>query len=77
MASNAASIPEVAGGAAILVDPLDTAALARALLEAAGSPERRRDMRERGLARARQFSWGRAAADTYRVYREVAGEPAA
>ena len=77
VASNAASIPEVAGGAAILVDPLDTAALARALLEAAGSPERRRDMRERGLARARQFSWGRAAADTYRVYREVAGEPAA
>jgi glycosyltransferase involved in cell wall biosynthesis len=60
---------EVADGAAVLVDPLDVPAIASGIAEAI---ERREDLRERGLARARSFSWDAAAEQTLAVYREVA-----
>ena len=62
---------EVAGGAARLVDPLDPAAIARAIEEVAGNPSLRADLAARGLARAREFSWDRAAERTLAVYRRV------
>jgi glycosyltransferase involved in cell wall biosynthesis len=60
---------EVAGGAAVLVDPLDPASIAAGLEEAAG---RRAELASRGLARARAFSWADTAAATAEVYREAA-----
>jgi glycosyltransferase involved in cell wall biosynthesis len=53
----------------VLVDPLDVPAIASGIAEAI---ERRADLRERGLARARSFSWDAAAEQTLAVYREVA-----
>jgi glycosyltransferase involved in cell wall biosynthesis len=69
VASNTSSIPEVAGDAALLVDPLDAGALAEAvrrLLEDAGL---RRELIARGLRRAQRFSWEEAARRVLDVYR--------
>ena len=68
--SDVSAMPETAGGAALLADPHDPAALASRILEAAGSSTA---LRTQGLRRARQFSWGATAAATLDVYRE-AGE---
>jgi glycosyltransferase involved in cell wall biosynthesis len=61
---------EVAGGAAVLVDPLDVAAIAAGIEEAAA---RRDELHALGLARARAFSWDESARRTLDVYREAAG----
>jgi glycosyltransferase involved in cell wall biosynthesis len=68
--SDTSAMPETAGRAAILSDPGDPASIARAILQATG-PERDR-LREAGLRRAGQFTWGATAASTLDVYREVA-----
>jgi glycosyltransferase involved in cell wall biosynthesis len=60
---------EVAGGAAVLVDPLDPAAIAGGIEQAVG---RRDELRRRGLERAGRFTWADAARATEAVYREVA-----
>ena len=60
---------EVAGDAAVLVDPLDPDAIAAGLAEAV---DRRPELRTRGLARAAAFSWAEAARATVEVYREAA-----
>ena len=64
-------MPETAGGAAVLSDPNDPASIASAIVEAAG-PGRDR-LRDQGLRRAGQFTWGATAAATLDVYREAAG----
>lgn len=72
--SNTSSIPEVVGDAAVLVDPTQTKALAEAMRQLLASQALRRQLRERGLARATEFSWLRTAQQTLDVYREVADE---
>ena len=61
---------EVAGGAAVLVDPHDPAAIANGIEEAAA---RRDELRARGFERAAQFTWERVAAETWAVYEEALG----
>ena len=68
--SDTSAMPETAGGAAALADPADPASIAKAIIEAAG-PGRDR-MRDLGLKRAAQFTWGATAAATLDVYREAA-----
>lgn len=70
--STCSSLPEVAGDAALLVDPSSVEAIASALARVLGEPELRADLRRRGLRRAAHFSWRRAAAETVDVYREAA-----
>jgi glycosyltransferase involved in cell wall biosynthesis len=60
---------ETAGGAAVLVDPLEPAAIAAGIEDAVA---RREELRALGLARARGFTWERAAALTADAYREAA-----
>jgi glycosyltransferase involved in cell wall biosynthesis len=60
---------EVAGEAAVLVDPLDPDAIAAGITEAI---DRREELRRRGLERARAFDWAEAAQATVQVYREAA-----
>src|SRR5437868_2798823 len=55
--SNVSSLPEVAADAAVLVDPYDAAAIAGGIERVLTDEQLRRDLRQRGLARARQFSW--------------------
>lgn len=68
--SDTSSMPEVAGGAAILADPSEPASIARAILDAVG--EGRDQLRDRGIRRAGEFTWDAMAVATLDVYREVA-----
>lgn len=63
LTANRSSMPEVAGGAAMLVDPLDVADIARGLGEVLGDDTKRADLSRRGLARADMFDWDRAGAE--------------
>jgi alpha-1,3-rhamnosyl/mannosyltransferase len=67
--SHASCLPEIAGGAAMLVDPDDEAQMAEALRQAIGDGELRRTLAARGLERARAFTWERCAERTVGVYR--------
>ncbi|MCB2226932.1 MAG: glycosyltransferase family 4 protein [Desulfarculaceae bacterium] len=69
--ARAAAVPEVVGEAGLLFPPGDDAALAEALASLAGNPERAGEVKAKGLARAREFSWERAARDTLALYEEV------
>jgi glycosyltransferase involved in cell wall biosynthesis len=60
---------EVAGGAAVLVDPLDPASIAAGLEQALA---RRDELRGQGLGRAAGFTWDAVARETAAVYREAA-----
>ena len=55
--SNVASMPEVAGDAAIQVDPVDVGAIAESLTMLASDAELRQRLRARGIERARLYSW--------------------
>lgn len=61
LASNAASIPEVCGDAALYFDPHAPEAIAAAMMRLHDEPELRAQLRERGVRRARLFSWQAAA----------------
>lgn len=71
--SNRSALPEVAGDAALLVDPENTEALAEALRDLAAREDRRRELARRGAARAQCFTWERAVRETWDVYRELLG----
>ncbi len=71
--SNLSSLPEVAGDAALLVDPYDVASIADGIRRAVTDEPLRQQLIAKGRTRAREFSWARAAADTLAVYREVLG----
>lgn len=61
LAARAASIPEVCGDAALYFDPQDAASLAQLLLKVANDVSLRDRLRQKGLARAQQFTWKRVA----------------
>jgi glycosyltransferase involved in cell wall biosynthesis len=63
--------PEVAGGAARLVDPYNEEDIAAGMLELAQSPELRQSLRARGLERARAFTWADTARKTLAVLNEM------
>jgi glycosyltransferase involved in cell wall biosynthesis len=67
--SNAASLPEVVGDAALLVAPTDTSALAVALAQVVNQPGLAAELAAKGLRRAAQFTWQKCAAETLAVYR--------
>ncbi|HEX6292750.1 MAG TPA: glycosyltransferase family 1 protein [Herpetosiphonaceae bacterium] len=71
--SNASSLPEVVGDAALTVDPYAVDALATAIQRALTDAALRADLRQRGLSRARQFTWQRAAREVFEVYQHVLG----
>ena len=69
ISSNASSLPEVVGDAAMQVDPNDVRAWAEAMRAVLTDDARRAEMRERGIAQSAKFSWERAAEETIQVYR--------
>lgn len=74
ISSSASSLPEVAGGAAILVEPSDIEGFTRQMERVLTDRALWGELRERGLARARQFSWDRTARETVAVYRRVVSQ---
>jgi len=72
VAARAASLPEVVGDAGLLVEPSDIDSIASHTARVLADPRLAADLRERGLRRARAFTWERTARATLDVYREVA-----
>jgi glycosyltransferase involved in cell wall biosynthesis len=69
--STATSLPEVAGGAAVLVDPMSVEAIAEGMTRIERSPQLRTELIERGFARAREFTWRHCARATLDAYERV------
>jgi glycosyltransferase involved in cell wall biosynthesis len=71
--SNVSSLPEIAGDAAMLIDPLSESALRDALQEVLTSPSRREAMIAKGRANARRFTWQRAARESLDFFGKAVG----
>lgn len=71
VSSNTSSIPEVAGDAAILIDPQDPVQLAEAVLQVISDTQLRQELIEKGKVRAKLFSWERTARETLNAYRSI------
>jgi glycosyltransferase involved in cell wall biosynthesis len=71
--SNRSALPEVAGDAALLVNPECVEELVEALRDLTQGEELRKSVARRGTDRARQFTWEKAVAETWEVYRELLG----
>ena len=70
--SNVSSLPEVAGGAALLVDPYDEDAIASGIVTAVTDETLRADLIKRGIERARSFSWTQSVTKIHEIYMQVA-----
>lgn len=73
--SNAGGNPEVVQGAALLVDPMDELGLADAMRCVIVDADLRDELRRKGLKRARNFSWDKAAARTLELLKELHAGP--
>jgi glycosyltransferase involved in cell wall biosynthesis len=71
--SNRSSMPEVAGNAALLVDPESVPEIADALSKAVFDQQVRDGLRGRGFARAKELTWEAFARANLGIYREILG----
>jgi glycosyltransferase involved in cell wall biosynthesis len=69
--SRSTALGEVAGDAAVLVDPEDPSALAAGIMRLSEDDALRATLRQRGFERIKQFTWRQAAAQTLSLYREL------
>jgi alpha-1,3-rhamnosyl/mannosyltransferase len=72
--SNRSSMPETAGGAAVLVEPEDADEIAAAIARVVGDEELRRDLRARGFERAQHFAPAAVVPQLLAVYRRASGQ---
>ncbi|HKB99010.1 MAG TPA: glycosyltransferase family 1 protein [Terriglobales bacterium] len=72
--SNTSSLPEVAGGAALLVNPENVFEIRRGLQRVLLDPVLRARMKQRGYEQAQRFSWTSSVSRILEIYREVAGD---
>ncbi|MBE9011981.1 glycosyltransferase family 4 protein [Pseudanabaenaceae cyanobacterium LEGE 13415] len=68
--SNLSSIPEVAGDAALLIDPYDETAIANAMKSIITDNQLRQNLRQKGLDRASQFSWQNTVSQTAEILKQ-------
>lgn len=71
--SNVAALPEVCGDAAVYVDPNDTQSIAAGMQRVLSDETLRSDLIERGLRRAKNFTWEKTARETLKVFDEILG----
>jgi glycosyltransferase involved in cell wall biosynthesis len=69
--SDRSALPEVAGDAALLIDPGNTEALRNALRQLTDDGNLRQELSRRGVERARTFTWEKAVRETWDVYRNL------
>ncbi len=67
IASHAGALPEVVGDAAMLVDPTSVEGIAEGMRQLLSQPERRAELKRKGLERVHQFSWERSAQQVLEV----------
>jgi glycosyltransferase involved in cell wall biosynthesis len=70
LTSETGAAPEIAGGAAVLVDPFDVVSISRGL-DRATTPAEAQQLREQGRVRVREFQWATAARATLELYRSL------
>ena len=68
--SNTSSMPEIAGNAALQVDPERSEEIAKALVNLLSDEEWRKRLKQLGLQRAKEFSWMSSAQKTLSIYNE-------
>lgn len=73
--SSAASLPEVAGDSALMVDPADTDGLARTMARVAAEPDLRADLVSRGHANEARFNWRDTAEKTLEAFERAMKRP--
>jgi glycosyltransferase involved in cell wall biosynthesis len=73
--SNTSALPEVAGGAALLVDPTSVEQIAEAMKRIVCDSTLRQQLREKGLTRAAKFSWASTADKVQELLTEYAIQP--
>jgi len=71
--SNVSSLPEIAGEAALLIDPRSPSELAAALTRLLDSESLRADLGKRGRAKAQNYRWEKCAAESLEFFRRIAG----
>jgi alpha-1,3-rhamnosyl/mannosyltransferase len=71
ISSNMSSIPEVAGDAAILIDPYNPEDIGSAMLEVVNDVDLFVDLSNKGFNRAKEFTWKRTALETLKLYSHV------
>jgi len=74
IAARAGAIPEISGGAALLFDPYDPKELAGTILKVLTDADLRGTLIDKGLTRAKEFSWERCAVETLQVLKEAVEE---
>ena len=72
--SNVSSLPEVVGDAALLIDPLDPDSIADGLRRVLTDSSLREELRIKGFAQARKYSWDRSVSHVRKIYGEVVSE---
>jgi glycosyltransferase involved in cell wall biosynthesis len=73
LTSNRSAMPEVAGDAAVLVDPVSLESMVEGLRRITADASLRAQLAERGATRVKQFSWEKAVTKTWNVYEELKG----
>lgn len=71
LTSNLSSLPEVAGDAALLVDPLDTSAIAQGMKKILTNESFFEKLKTAGLRRVKDFTWEKTALQTLKVYESL------
>jgi len=69
--SNISSLPEIAGGAAYLVNPKNEEEIAEAMMKVTGEKETRDMLIRKGKERVKQFSWEKTAGETIKIYSDL------
>ena len=72
--SKVSSMPEIAGKAALFVDPSNVDQLVRAMADVLTKPAVAKRLAEAGPEQAKQFSWDTCATETMEVYKKVIGK---
>ncbi|MBF8276255.1 MAG: glycosyl transferase group 1 family protein [Candidatus Brocadiaceae bacterium] len=71
IASNISSLPEVAGNAAEYFDPADTMSILSMVKKVIFNDNLRQELKDRGYERLKEFSWGKTAANTKKLYQSI------
>ena len=71
IAARAGALPEITGGAGLMVDPYDVQSVGEAIYALLNNHQLQSILREKGLKRCRFFSWQRAARETFNLYQRI------
>ena len=75
LTSNRSALPEVAGDAALLVDPMREDEIANGLARLVSDQSLREELTSRGHERVKQFRWDRTVEQTMAAYKRLLGAP--